>query len=114
MVNLICKSCGFIQNGQVEDSKNKDHCRCKRCGSTNMNIKLSVIKLYYDCLACKKFFKIGELTAKQLMIHHKTPECPFCKSEHTHTSHKNIYKKFSGQAKRIVNSKVVTLFEFEV
>ncbi len=111
MVNLICKSCGFIQNDHSEDSKDKKNCSCKHCGSANMYTKSVVIKLYFECLSCKKFFKIGEPTSKQLMIRHKNPECPFCKSEHTHTSHKNFYKKFSGQAKRIVNSKIVTLFE---
>jgi len=111
MSNLICKSCGFIQEGYAEDSKEKNHCRCKRCGSTNMNIKSREIKLYYECLACKKFFKIGEMTAMQLMFSHKTAECLYCKSEYTHTSYKNLYKKYSGQTKRIYDTKIITLFD---
>ena len=111
MGNYICRRCGLKQKGSEEDYK-KNRIKCKRCNSGEIWTITSTIKLYYRCNKCDKVFKITELAAIELMKHKGKVPCPSCGDTWTSITTQTEYKKYSGQAKRLHDTQIVSLREY--
>ena len=108
MGKLICKKCHNVQNGSLEDKDLK----CKRCGSNDLNGYFRLIKLYYRCQSCNKYFKISDISAKWILKHHQKVACPYCESKNTNPTLKRSYKKFSGQLQKTHLTQETNLFDY--
>ena len=105
----MCLKCGYEDKSFSNENK-----ICKRCGSNDMVKYFSKIKLYYKCENCRKYFKIPELSAKELFLSHSSnPECSYCSSKLTVSTLKRNYKKSSGQLQKKHKTVLKTLNNIE-
>ena len=109
MTKYICKNCGKVFSSFEEK---EEKIRCPRCKSKEIYNYNRRIKIYYECLSCKKLFKIPERSAITLFQRHEAVSCPYCKSKTVIIAKKYEYKKFSGQLQKKHETQMITLFEY--
>lgn len=108
MTKYICKDCSKVFSSFEEE---KQKINCPRCKSKEIYDYSRKIKTYYECLSCKKLFKIPERSAITLFQRHEAVSCPYCKSKTVIITKKYDYKKFSGQIQKKHETKMTTLLE---